>query len=327
LKVSVVVPSYNHAHFLGRCIESVLGQTYADWELLILDDGSSDESVAIARSYEDPRIRVHTNPQNLGTYGTENRGIDSASGDLIAILNSDDFWQPDKLELQVDLLRRYPEAPFSYTRGDVVDDQGDAMGDFEQHRDYPTAEHQNVLPFLLEVNQILASSVVFRRGKVRFDEQLRYSGDWVAALRLAQQGPAVFVDQPLTAWRQHGENASKQLRKVLPEEVAVRRAILDEAGKFLECAGADVALMRRKLALTAVHLGAHLALAGERAEAVAAFGRATELDPTLQVARRRRLAARILPLSMLQRHLWPGFDPQEYRGLAAGALEINLCGN
>src|SRR5690349_16573876 len=115
--VSVIVPSYNHSVFLRDSIESVLAQTFNDWELVIVDDVSSDDSVEVARSYQDPRIRVVVNESNLGTYATLNQALDLAEGNLVGVLNSDDFWAPTKLESQVEAMAEVPEASFSYTYG------------------------------------------------------------------------------------------------------------------------------------------------------------------------------------------------------------------
>jgi glycosyltransferase involved in cell wall biosynthesis len=311
LKVSVVIPSFNHARFLPTTLESVLRQTHRDLEVVFLDDGSQDESVEIAQSYTDRRLRVLQNPSNLGTYGALNAGIDLAEGDLIAVLNSDDFWLPEKLERQVALLATHKEAAFSYTLGAVVDDEGHEMEDFGQHRDYPSSELQEVLPFLLDVNQILASSVVFRRGAVRFDPQLRYCGDWVGAIQLSIQGPAAFVNSPLTFWRQHSGNASKQLLKTMPEEIAVRSAILAETQSWLGGRW-ETSIARQRLARSALDLGAHLALAADIRSARARFREARSLHPSNKTALKRLLAS-YLPEAAFLHRLWPEIDYRTFR--------------
>src|SRR5579885_2801948 len=103
-RVSVIVPSYNHASFLRECLQSALDQDYSDLEVVVVDDCSSDNSLEIARSIQDPRLQVHKNERNLGAYGTQNRALEMATGDYIAILNSDDVWRKGKLSKQVALL-------------------------------------------------------------------------------------------------------------------------------------------------------------------------------------------------------------------------------
>jgi len=305
-QVSVIVASYNHSRYLRQCINSVLGQTFADFELLIIDDRSSDDSLEIARSYIDPRIKVILNEQNLGTYATENKGLAIAQGEYAAILNSDDYWDAPKLDRQMQLLDKHPEASFSYTLGEVVDEEGIAIPAFHQHEGWPTEELQDVLPYLLDVNQILASSVVFKTKSIRFETHLRYCGDWVAALRLAQQGRAAFVNEPLTFWRQHESNSSKQLAKTIGEEVRVRSQILESADAFLSKTN-DKEIAKRKLSHSALALGAHLILVGRVKQARAALAKAIAYAPSNTTVWKRWLAT-ALPLQSARNRLWPNVD-------------------
>jgi len=96
--VSILVPSYNHAAYLERCIGSVQAQSFSDWELIALDDGSQDDSLSVLKSFEEPRLSAGLNPQNLGTYGTLAEALKRSKGEFIAVLNSDDQWAPEKLE-------------------------------------------------------------------------------------------------------------------------------------------------------------------------------------------------------------------------------------
>jgi glycosyltransferase involved in cell wall biosynthesis len=313
MKVSVVLPSYNHARFLSHCLEGVFNQTYDDWELLFLDDVSQDDSVEIARSYDDPRIKILPNAQNLGTYATENRGIELASGDLIAILNSDDAWRPEKLEKQVALLQKHPDATFCYTLGEIIDEESKPWAEQNHHRDYPTTERHALLPYLFNVNQVLASSLVFRKGAVRFEENLRYCGDWVAALRLAQPSDALFVNEVLTEWRQHPDNSSKLLPKTIGEEVSVRSEILrqfsDQGGpKLLRCA---------------LDLAAHQILLGQSRAARATLDSAKNwITPEFARTWSRRRLATFLPTNVACRWLWPDQDPYRFRKIVNPPVKL-----
>ena len=102
--VSIIMPNYNGAAFLGEAVKSVLCQTYPYFELLVIDDCSTDESLSILGFYRDPRIHVLKNEKNLGPGGSRNRGIEAASGRFIAFLDSDDVWLPEKLERQVEFM-------------------------------------------------------------------------------------------------------------------------------------------------------------------------------------------------------------------------------
>ena len=109
-RVTVFMPVYNRAHTLRQAIESVLGQTFVDFELLLIDDGSTDASVEIATSYRDPRIRLLLHEQNQGIPRTRNHGLAEARGDLLAILDSDDAAHPTRLEHQVAYLDAHPDV-------------------------------------------------------------------------------------------------------------------------------------------------------------------------------------------------------------------------
>lgn len=117
--VSVIIIFYNGEKFIEEAIESVLGQTYKHWELLLVDDGSTDSSTQIAKSYAEKHphkisYRQHEDHQNLGMSATRNLGIAHAKGDYIALLDCDDVWLPQKLERQVEIMGNHPEAAMVY---------------------------------------------------------------------------------------------------------------------------------------------------------------------------------------------------------------------
>jgi glycosyltransferase involved in cell wall biosynthesis len=254
-RISILVPSYNHAPFLRTALDGVLAQTLHDWELIIIDDGSTDESVEIARSYDDPRIHVEVNPTNLGTYGTEQKALDQAKGEFVAILNSDDLWASQKLAKQIALLESHPEASFCYTLGSLIDLDGNVVSGEDVHLNWPKTKVQQLLPFLVYENRILASSVLFRRKALRFDTSCRYSGDWVALLEQSRRGPAVCVTEQLTFWRQHETNTYLRSEKQYLEEIRVRRAIARQPESWY-LPPIDPTEIRQGLAMNALNLTA-----------------------------------------------------------------------
>lgn len=116
--VSVIMPSYNHAAFIKQAISSVLEQTYTHLELIITDDGSSDNSIEIIKTFTDPRIKLFIFEKNRGACLTTNHCIENAKGEYIAVINSDDVWHPDKLQLQLEVFKQKPElgAVFTFAR-------------------------------------------------------------------------------------------------------------------------------------------------------------------------------------------------------------------
>jgi glycosyltransferase involved in cell wall biosynthesis len=106
--VSVIIPTYNRSHVLGRAVRSVLSQTYQDFELIVVDDGSSDATVEVVSGFADPRIRCLRHEKNRGAAAARNSGIKAARGEYIAFLDSDDEWLPEKLQKQVEALAKLP---------------------------------------------------------------------------------------------------------------------------------------------------------------------------------------------------------------------------
>ena len=144
--VSIIMPAFNGEPYIGAAIRSVLAQSYARWELLILDDGSADRTAEIAEAFEksDPRIRLFRNPKNLGAAQTRNRGFALTQGEWIALLDCDDIWHTDKLEKQLALASRGDILYCSYA---LIDESGKHLSDFlvPESTDYEAMLRESVL--------------------------------------------------------------------------------------------------------------------------------------------------------------------------------------
>jgi glycosyltransferase involved in cell wall biosynthesis len=123
-KVTVFIPVYNRELYVGAAIKSILAQNFPNYELLLLDDGSTDRSLEVMRAYTDPRIRIVCNERNLGIPRTRNRGVQLARGEYIAMLDSDDLAHPQRLEKQVTFLDRHPDYAEIGSWGRAIDEQG-----------------------------------------------------------------------------------------------------------------------------------------------------------------------------------------------------------
>ncbi len=123
-KVTVFIPVYNRERYIGAAIDSVLAQSFTDFELLVVDDGSTDGSVAQIEAYSDPRVRLERNPVNLGIPKTRNRGLELARGEYIAVLDSDDAVYPDRLAKQVAFLDSHPDFAMVGSWGRAMDQSG-----------------------------------------------------------------------------------------------------------------------------------------------------------------------------------------------------------
>ena len=211
--VSVVIPAYNAARTISEAVDSVLTQTLSDFELIIINDGSTDDTGKIARAAaeKDSRIKVLDGP-NLGAAGARNAGINASLGKLVAFLDSDDVWLPNKLEEQ--------SRPFEAEQGVrsvrcgafLVDDKLTVLSR------RPCYDSGDVLQeILLFQNQSpwMSTLVVDRTAFSEigmFDTSLAMIEDWEFAIRLARLGPMKSVEEPLAYYRQHPGNRSKDWR-------------------------------------------------------------------------------------------------------------------
>lgn len=124
--VSVIMPVYNTAKYVQSAVESVLAQTFTNFELLVIDDAGTDNSIELCRRYDDPRVHI-ISQANRGLAGARNTGIRHARGQFIALLDSDDLWEADKLERHVAHLRKAPNVGVSYAASTLIDDDGGAL--------------------------------------------------------------------------------------------------------------------------------------------------------------------------------------------------------
>lgn len=198
-KISVIMPAYNAERFVEAAIRSVMDQTVADWELLVLDDGSSDGTCAIIESLaaQDGRIRVLPNEKNMGVARTRNRGLDLARGRYIALLDSDDVWHPDKLENQLALAKN-TGAGLLYSAYTIVDSCGNPSKGV-----YPVPQAVDFRGLLKE-NVIGCSTVMLDADQIagyRFRTDF-YHEDYVLWLQILQDGfLAAGCRESLVDWR------------------------------------------------------------------------------------------------------------------------------
>src|SRR5436190_19138080 len=127
--VSVIIPSYNHEKFVKECIESVLNQTFQDFEIIITDDSSTDRTVEIIKSFKDPRIKLFVHSQNRGACVATNNCIRHSKGRYIAMLSSDDAWYPEKLTIQVRYMEDHPNIAAVFGKVDWIDENGNFITD------------------------------------------------------------------------------------------------------------------------------------------------------------------------------------------------------
>jgi len=206
--VSIIIPTYNRAWIVRDAIDSVLGQTYADFELIVVDDGSTDRTPQILDAYGD-RLRV-IRQANQGVSAARNRGIGDSSGPLIALLDSDDIWLPEKLTVQVDFFKRYPSALICQTE-EIWIRNGLRVNPGKRHRKPSGMIFERSLDLCL----VSPSAVMFRRALLEdvglFDESLPACEDYDLWLRVGCRFPVHLIDKPLTIKRGgHEDQLSRQ---------------------------------------------------------------------------------------------------------------------
>lgn len=228
-RVSVVMANYNYARFLRAAIDSVLKQSLSDLELIVVDDGSTDESRHIIESYRvDSRIRfVPVN--HLGQPGAKNAGIDLARAPVIAFLDADDIWEVDKLEKQAACFDRDPTLGVVYSRRILIDEK-DSMLPYRQ----PPLYRGDVLSRIFRNNFVCFSSAVVRRLVFehlgRFDPNIDLAIDYDFWLRAAAHYRFDYVDKPLVRYRCGHGNLSRRVGERLKTALWLMRRFLSRGG-------------------------------------------------------------------------------------------------
>lgn len=211
--VSVLMTSYNREKYISTAIESVLSSTLRELELIIVDDGSKDRTVQIARSYaeKDSRVRVHQNPKNLGDYPNRNQAASLARGKYLKYVDSDDYMYPWALEIMVGTMEKYPEA-------------GWGLCSMEPNP-------QRVFPFMLNPREAYEYHYkgpgLFRRAplsaiirKDTFDQAggfnpIRMAGDYEMWHRLAQRFSVVLMPEGMVWYRVHGDQEIRDMQQFI----------------------------------------------------------------------------------------------------------------
>ena len=199
--ISVIVPAYNAEHTILETIASVQQQTFSDLELIVINDGSTDQTLKLLDTVKDPRLKTFSY-SNGSLPVARNRGISHATGEFITFLDADDLWTPDKLELQLTALQQHPQAGVAYSWTHFMDEKGEFF-----HAGDPVFFEGNVYIKLLIKNFIYnGSNPLIRRQAIdtvgKFDPVVTSCEDWDFWLRLAARWHFVVVPKPQIFYRQ-----------------------------------------------------------------------------------------------------------------------------
>jgi|SRR5579875_396036 len=284
MTVSVGVPTYNRAYLIREALESALSQTYSDFEIIVVDDGSRDNTSSLVSGIRDPRVRLIRTEQNRGVAAARNLFLREARGELISFLDSDDLWKPNKLEKEVDFLERHPEA------GGVFEDlekqdRGLYLASFQRDTDYFSAmlaekkypqeivftQREMQLCLLREV-PIKPTALTLRAGVFRqtgpFNEDWRAGSDWEFLIRASRFCRFGYIDEPLAVLRLQND-ATHRLHRIenLSLHLAMYRQELLELKEQMDA----VAEGHRDLSK---HLAWAYLANGQKSEAARALARA-----------------------------------------------------
>jgi alpha-1,3-rhamnosyltransferase len=215
--VSVIVPSYNHEKYIEQCINSIINQTYPNVELIVIDDGSRDNSRPLLKKLSALHKFKYVEQENRGVSATLNRGItEFASGKYIACVASDDWWELDKLATQVEFYENNPQMGFVFGNARIVDDSGIGNKMVINEQDLKLSFER-----LLVKNMVTALTVMVKKDVFdvigKFDEKLAIE-DWDMWLRIADKYPFAYINRCQANYRMHNMNHYSNHLKMLEQE-------------------------------------------------------------------------------------------------------------
>ncbi|MDH3458603.1 MAG: glycosyltransferase [Gemmatimonadota bacterium] len=204
--VSIILPTYNRWPFLNYAIQSVIAQTFSAWELIVVDDGSTDATPAFLADLGDERIQIMTLEHCGNPALVRNRGIEAARGKYVAFLDSDDEWTPQKLCVQITAMERHPDCQWSYTAVTLIDPKGQTLPQ-ERFKSWHPYSGRILEKLLAHDAMVACASVVVTRELVNqakgFDETYLFSGDYELWIRLARMSRVLAIPRQLAKVRIH----------------------------------------------------------------------------------------------------------------------------
>lgn len=204
--VSIIMPNYNGAKYVKETIESVLAQTYQNWEILFVDDCSTDNSLEIVQSFQEARIRILKNGKNSGAAASRNYALREAKGKWIAFLDSDDIWLPEKLEKQIAFMKENNYA-FSYTEYEEIDQKSVSLGK------YITGPNKITKRKMFNYCWVGCLTVMYDRetiGLVQIDDRIAKRNDYAIWLKVCPKANCYLLREKLAKYRRREGSISHQ---------------------------------------------------------------------------------------------------------------------
>jgi glycosyltransferase involved in cell wall biosynthesis len=232
--VSVIMPCFNHARFLADSVRGILAQTHRNFELIIVDDRSADNSWEVISSLAktDARIKTIRHERNLGASRSRNDGLRLSPGELIGFCDADDIWEPNKLEFQISLLEKNPGFDMTFCDAIIIDENGEsAKRRFSEEFAPPKVVSGDFFSVLVRRNFINMQTVLMRRECLTtdgfFDEKIKWVEDWWYWINIARRHRILYCEQPLARYRVHSRSTGRtQMRGIHANRYKVLRRIL-----------------------------------------------------------------------------------------------------
>ena len=227
VKISIIIPVYNAEMFIEQAIQSVLAQTLSDYELIIVNDGSTDNSGNIIRKYMvDPRVKYYFQ-DNFGESYARNVGLKKAIGEYIAFLDADDIYSIEKLEKQILFLNTHQQYDAVYNDAICIDVNGNEIGYLKSEE--KIEDSKNLLAYILYRQIIPASaSMMFRRKSIQdiyYPEEYRFAEDYAFILKVAEKCRIGYLNEPLYFYRRHNNNLTVNHQKQVESENDIVRSL------------------------------------------------------------------------------------------------------
>jgi len=204
--VTVLIPTFNYAHYLPDSVASVAEQTFRDFEVVVVDDGSVDDTAAVVAGLRCPNLRYVRHEQNRGLPAARNSGLAIARGRYVALLDADDAMKPSNLARKVEVLERHRDVALVHGPVEPMDEQGRPLGRTRANGN-GEVRIENLFPRILHGNTIACSSVLARKDAIdevgAFDPRLRYAEDWDLWVRLSHGFEFAYLPEPLVRYRIH----------------------------------------------------------------------------------------------------------------------------
>lgn len=257
-KASIIIPAYNAENYIAATLDSIFAQSYSDFECIIVDDGSSDNTLAVVRNYKDARVKVIAQPNSGGPAKPRNVGVAAASGEYIFIFDSDDIMMSQKLKTYMDIFEKSSNVDVIFSDFQVIDEQGNVIAEsflteYQSFRRICNKESDNVFKLdmanfheeIIKANFIGTSGVAFKSSVTTpvFDERFLSGDDILAWASLAKTQNFYFIDKPLHQYRKReGSISSKNVERLLINKIK----ILTEIAALCEYPGAKKAIIKKQ---------------------------------------------------------------------------------